>query len=201
MIVRAGAITVAPDESSGTLTNSSLGGLSGDVSVSNDTQLGLTFAYMLQDHIGIELLAATPFTHEIKMKNSTELGGALNGKVGEVSQLPPTLSLQYFPMAPSSVVQPYLGIGINYTTFFNEDLSSQYKSLGASNLQLDDSWGLAGEVGADFMLSDNVLLNASIWYIDIDTTATMDGPLGTDKTKVDVSIDPWVYMVGLGYKF
>ncbi len=198
IIIRAGAATVSPNDSSGTVKNSPLGNLPGDVTVDSDTQLGLTFAYMLQDHIGVELLAATPFTHDVNMKNSI---GPLNGKIGEVSHLPPTLSLQYYPMAPGSALQPYAGIGLNYTTFFDEDLSSQYKAAGASDLSLDDSWGLAGQLGVDYMLDENILLNAAVWYIDIDTTATMDGPLGTDKTKVDVSIDPWVYMVGLGYKF
>ncbi len=198
IIIRAGAATVDPNTNSGTVKNDPLGPLPGDVTVNSDTQLGLTFAYMLQDHIGIELLAATPFTHEVKMKNSL---GPLNGKIGEVSHLPPTLSLQYYPMETSSPVQPYLGVGVYYTTVFNEDLSSQYKAAGASNLSLDDSWGLAGQAGVDFMLNENILLNAAVWYIDIDTTATMDGPLGTAKTKVDVTLDPWVYMVGLGYKF
>ncbi|MBG6685197.1 outer membrane protein OmpW, partial [Pseudomonas aeruginosa] len=25
--------------------------------------------------------------------------------------------------------------------------------------------------------------------------------LGVNKTKVDVDVDPWVYMIGFGYKF
>jgi len=201
MILRAGAATVSPNDNSSGLTNSSLGSLTGDVTVGSDTQLGLTFAFMLQDHLGLELLAATPFTHEVKMKNSSDLGGALNGKLGEVTHLPPTLSLQYYPMDPASKLQPYAGIGVNYTIFFDEDLSSEYESLGASNLELENSWGMSGQLGMDYLITDNILLNAAVWYIDIDTQATMDGPLGTAQTKVDVTIDPWVYMVGLGYKF
>ncbi|MNM66072.1 Outer membrane protein W precursor [compost metagenome] len=55
----------------------------------------------------------------------------------------------------------------------------------------------------DYMITDNLLVNASVWYVDIDTKASVDGPtaLGYSKTKVDVEVDPWVYMVGLGYKF
>ncbi|MNG17356.1 Outer membrane protein W precursor [compost metagenome] len=52
----------------------------------------------------------------------------------------------------------------------------------------------------DYMLTDNILLNAAVWYIDIDTKATTD-LAGVGKVKVDVDVDPWVYMVGLGYKF
>ncbi|MNP86354.1 Outer membrane protein W precursor [compost metagenome] len=55
----------------------------------------------------------------------------------------------------------------------------------------------------DYMINDNFLVNAAVWYVDIDTKATIDGPsaLGVGKTKVDVDVDPWVYMVGVGYKF
>ena len=198
-IVRAGAVTVNPNDSSSNLTANGAA-LPGDVTVGSDTQLGLSFTYMLQDHLGLELLAATPFTHEIKMNNSIP---ALNGKVGEVSHLPPTLSLQYYPLDSASKFQPYGGIGVNYTTFFDENLSSQYEAAGASNLELEDSWGIAGELGLDYLITDNVLLNFSVWYVDIDTQATIDGPtaLSVNQTKVDVTIDPWVYMAGLGYKF
>lgn len=198
-IVRAGAVTVNPNDSSSNLTANGAA-LPGDVTVGSDTQLGLSFTYMLQDHLGLELLAATPFTHEIKMNNSIP---ALNGKVGEVSHLPPTLSLQYYPLDSASKFQPYGGIGVNYTTFFDENLSSQYEAAGASNLELEDSWGIAGELGLDYLITDNVLLNFSVWYVDIDTQATIDGPtaLSVNQTKVDVTIDPWVYMAGVGYKF
>lgn len=204
-IVRAGAATVSPNDSSSDLKldGTKVGGTS--ATVDSDTQLGLTFAYMLRDHVGIELLAATPFSHQVNVKGldaATGISG-LDGKLADIKQLPPTLTLQYYPMDPTSSVQPYVGAGINYTMFFDESLTSQRKAEGFSNLQLDDSFGLAAQAGVDFMLSDNVLLNAAVWYIDIDTTATADGPtaLGVGKTKVDVTVDPWVYMVGLGYKF
>ncbi|QXI48390.1 MULTISPECIES: OmpW/AlkL family protein [Pseudomonas] len=200
MILRAGAITTAPNESSGDLKFDGNKVSGTKATLDSDTQLGLTFAYMLTDHVGLELLAATPFKHTVGVKG---LGGGLDGKLADIKQLPPTLSLQYYPMEPSSRFQPYAGVGINYTLFFDEDLSSARKQQGFSNLKLQDSVGIAGQLGMDYMLTDNLLVNAAVWYVDIDTKATVDGPsaLGFSKTKVDVEVDPWVYMVGLGYKF
>ena len=191
MILRAGAITTAPNESSGDLKFDGNKVSGTKATLDSDTQLGLTFAYMLTDHIGLELLAATPFKHTVGVKG---LGGGLDGKLADIKQLPPTLSLQYYPMEPNSRFQPYAGVGINYTLFFDEDLSSARKQ---------DSVGIAGQLGMDYMLTDNLLVNASVWYVDIDTKASVNGPtaLGYSKTKVDVDVDPWVYMVGLGYKF
>ncbi|MFB1634301.1 OmpW family protein [Pseudomonas sp. AP-1] len=199
-IIRAGAATVDPNEDSGALKLDGAKVSGTKATLDSDTQLGLTFAYMLTDHIGVELLAATPFNHTVAVKG---LGPGLDGKLADIKHLPPTLSLQYYPMAPTSKFQPYAGIGINYTMFFDEDLSGARKQQGFSNLKLQDSVGLAGQLGIDYMLTDNLLFNASVWYIDLDTKATVDGPnaLGVGKTKVDVDVDPWVYMVGLGYKF
>lgn len=70
---------------------------------------------MIKENIAIELLAATPFSHDIK--GTGALAGV--GKVGETKQLPPTLSVQYH-FSPKASVRPYVGAGINYTIFFSE---------------------------------------------------------------------------------
>ncbi|KQN43339.1 hypothetical protein ASE98_10470 [Pseudomonas sp. Leaf48] len=205
IILRAGAITVDPeaDSSSVKVDQGPLAGadLGGKATLSSDTQLGLNFAYMLTPHLGIELLAATPFEHDVKIKN-TALGPA-NGKLGSIKQLPPTLSLVYYPLDPKSKFQPYVGGGINYTYIYDEHVGSRAESAGFSNFKADSSWGLAWQVGADYMLTDNVMINAQVRYIDIDTTATVENNAiapGT-RAKVDVDVDPFVYMIGLGYKF
>ncbi|MDD1834596.1 hypothetical protein LYY27_22115, partial [Pseudomonas aeruginosa] len=100
-------------------------------------------------------------------------------------------------------IRTYGGLGVNYTTFFDEDLASNRKAQGFSSMKLQDSWGLAGELGFDYMLNEHALFNMAVWYMDIDTKASINGPsaLGVNKTKVDVDVDPWVYMIGFGYKF
>ena len=205
IIVRAGAITVDPQESSSDIW---VGALNTDVAgtkatLDSDTQLGLNFAYMLTNNVGIELLAATPFSHDVGVKGMPGIFAGLNGNLGELKHLPPTLSVVYYPLDGSSAFQPYVGAGINYTWFFDTELSSEAESKGFSGLDMKDSWGLAAQVGMDYMLTDNIMLNAQVRYIDIDTTATVENNAvapGT-RAKVDVDVDPFIYMVGLGYKF
>jgi outer membrane protein len=62
---------------------------------------------------------------------------------------------------------------------------------------------MAFQVGADYMLTDTIMINAQVRYIDIDTTATVENNAVAQGTraKVDVDVDPFIYMVGLGYKF
>ena len=155
------------------------------VSVDSAASLGLSFAYMMTSNLSLEVLAAYPFEHDIKLN-----GGG--GKVASTKHLPPTVSLQYHFM-PTNTFKPYLGVGVNYTTFFDTKTTG---ALEGTKLSLGDSWGLEGEIGADFMLNENWLLNFSARYIDIETKAKLDGTsLGT------VKIDPWVYSFFVGYKF
>ena len=205
LIIRAGAATTAPNEDSGQLKLDGAKVAGTKATLDSDTQLGLAFAYMLTDHVGIELLAATPFQHTVGVRGVSAATGiaGLDGKLADVKQLPPTLSLQYYPLAPTSRFQPYAGVGINYTLFYDEDLSGARKQQGFNNLKIQDSVGFAGQLGVDYMLSEHMMVNASVWYVDIDTKASVDGPtaLGVGRTKVDLEVDPWVYMVGVGYKF
>jgi outer membrane protein len=200
IIVRAGAITVDPQESSGNIDHAVLGKVAGSgATLNSDTQLGLNFAYMVTDNVGIELLAATPFSHNVGVKGMPGGFAGLNGNLGELKHLPPTLSVVYYPLDKSSAFQPYVGAGINYTWFFDTELSSEAEGKGFRGLDMKDSWGLAAQVGMDYMLTDNIMLNAQVRYIDIETTGTTS--LNGDKVKVDVDVDPLVYMIGLGYKF
>lgn len=213
MFVRAGSATVSPDESSDGIAIPALGvpAMAGtEAQVDSDTQLGLTFNYMYSNKLGIEVLAATPFTHDI----DANLGDVVV-PAGEATHLPPTISLVYYPMADNgSNVQPYVGAGINYTIFFEEDVSMELEELTGVladaggpvplELELDDSVGLALQAGVDVMLDDKWHLNASVRWIDINTDAEFTSPALNGATVItvdDVEIDPWVYQINVGYKF
>lgn len=154
------------------------------VSVDSATSFTFNVSYFMTDAWAIELLAAWPFKHDIELLDGTD--------VGETKHLPPTLSIQYH-WAPQSVFQPYVGVGLNFTTFFSEKL---YGPLEGVDLSLGNSWGLAGEVGADIKLNDSWFLNLSVRYMDIETKAKLDGE---SIGKVDIS--PWIYGGNVGFRF
>lgn len=197
IIVRAGAVTVTTHEDSDAIKLNGVKAAGTKASLNNNTQLGLNFAYMVTDHVGVELLAATPFEHEAKISGL----GNLDGKLATFKHLPPTLSAVWYPMDSSWKFQPYVGLGVNYTWFFDEKVSGSAKQKGFSNFKVDNSWGWAAQIGADYMLTDKLMINGQIRYIKIDTDAKVTALNGAAKAKVGIDVKPWVYMVGLGYKF
>ncbi|MEX1666598.1 OmpW family outer membrane protein [Zhongshania arctica] len=191
LIARVGIANVSPDEST---SNVFVGGADQGASleIGDDTQLGLNFAYFITDRINVEVLAATPFSHDVSFSNGARLG--------EVTHLPPTVSVNYYLNSPSSAFQPYAGIGLNYTFIYDEEFSSENEAAGLSDLSLDNSFGLAAQIGADYILDEKWFINGAVRWIDIDTEATFSA--GADRGSVStIEIDPVVYMVSVGYKF
>lgn len=198
IIIRAGAVYAHPKKDSDAVK---LNGAKTDLKAKadSDTQLGLNFQYMLTDNIGVELLAATPFSHKVSLGggNSTGLAGM---DLGKIKHLPPTLSIVWYPLDSNYKFQPYVGAGINYTFFFDEKLSSAAKTNNfGGGLDLDSSWGWAAQVGADYSITDNWIVNAQMRYINIETDATTY--LGGAKITAKYKLNPWVGMVSLGYRF
>ncbi|QYX66159.1 outer membrane protein OmpW [Shewanella putrefaciens] len=183
IIVRAGAVVVAPNESSDDVAGK------GEFQISNNTQLGLNFGYMLTDNFGVELLAATPFSHDVS------LGGT---KIAETKHLPPTLVAQYYFGDAQSKLRPYVGVGVNYTNFFDNEFTND---LGGAltDLSMSTSWGLAAQAGVDYQVNKNWLVNASVWYAQISSDVKFK--LSGDTVVIDTDINPWVYMVSVGYTF
>ena len=186
-IVRAGAAMVAPNESSDEVSTANN---LGEFKIDSDTQLGLNFTYMFTDNVAVELVAASPFTHKVQLEG-------VSGELAEVTHLPPTLLVEYYFGNAQSKLRPYVGVGVNYTVFFEEDFKTS--ALGLDNLELSNSVGVAAKVGIDYMISEKWLMNASVMYADINTDIEFDSALG--HSKIETDIDPFVYMVSLGYVF
>lgn len=174
-LVRFGLVNVNPnDGSSGVVADDAVG-------VEDDTQLYINATWMFSDNMGLDILGATPFTHDITLDGV--------GKIGETKHLPPTVGIQYH-FSPKSNVRPYVGAGINYTTFFSEKTTAVISSLS-----LDDSVGLAVQAGIDVDINENWFFNADLRYMNIETTAK------TDLGNIDVEINPWVIGLGVGTTF
>lgn len=163
-------------------------------SVDNNTQAGITFTYMVTDNVGIELLAATPFRHQVGLTG--------NGTIATVHHLPPTLMAQWYIGNGQNALRPYAGIGVNYTTFFDNSFNDGNQAVNAlklNSLRLDDSWGFAMQAGMDYRINKNWLLNMSVWYMDISTKVKFNA--GATPMAVKTRLDPWVFMFSAGYRF
>lgn len=177
-MVRARGILVAPSE------HADIVPIGGDVRIDNSFVPEVDVSYFFAKNWAVELIAAvTP--HDVQHTASVDLGSAW--------LLPPTLTLQYHFDPDGTAMRPYLGAGINYTTFFGVD------EPAGLNIDYGDSFGLALQAGVDIPFGNGWSVNVDVKKIFINTDVTIVG-LGP-VVRADVDIDPVVFGVGVGYRY
>ncbi|MDR1424784.1 MAG: outer membrane beta-barrel protein [Azoarcus sp.] len=202
IIVRGGLMYVSPDVDSSEVTVNGTPSAGSKVEIPHTASLfNLSGTWMAAPHLGIELAVGGPYAYDLKTKgviNSPTLHG---NKLAEVTQQPITASVQLFFLPRDYRFQPYVGVGLNYTSFYDERFKRRQRREGWRRLEIDDSWGLALQAGFDFMITKNWLVNASAWRLDVDTEAKGRNRRTHERLEFDVDVDPWMYFVGVGYKF
>ena len=109
-------------------------------------------------------------------------------------------------MPVDSQLNFYAGLGVNFTTFFSEEVDDELSSalndlLGVNDVdvKLKDSWGLAVSAGVDYQIDEKWGVNAGLYWVDIDTEAKLSAD-GALLDRFDVNIDPMVYRLNVVYK-
>jgi outer membrane protein len=188
--VRLRGISINPNDSSDTIS-----GLGSKVAVDSAFVPELDFVYRFQRHFGLELILATA-RHDLEAT-----GGLLPGyNLGSVRILPPTLTFQYY-FTPNEKFEPYVGVGVNWTQFSSYDLPTGLASLGVRSLEFSDSFNAAAQVGMDVKFDKHWLFNVDVKYIWLDTDVGIKLVTGGTLDTINVKINPWVFGIGVGYKF
>lgn len=141
----------------------------------------LDITYFFTKNIAAELIAAAN-------KHEVTLNGASLGKVGV---LPPTLTLQYH-FTDLGAWKPYLGAGVNYTYFYDDELANNTLHIKNS------SWGGALQAGMDYEFAKNWYFNADVKYVWMSTDVIVNA---TGATLGSLDINPWIFGLGVRYRF
>jgi len=180
-LVRGRILAVLPDEDA-TVTP-----LGGNLEIEDQYVPELDITYFFDEHWAAELiLAVTP--HDI-----THTPTGLD--IGKVWLLPPTLTVQYHFQPDDPVFRPYIGAGINYTTFFGHDDADP----AIYDAKFGSSFGFALQAGVDFPINEHWSINVDVKKVWIDTDVDLETALGPQHASVD--INPLVVGVGVAYRF
>lgn len=139
------------------------------------------FSYFFTPNIAAELVLTYPQKVDLKL-NGTD--------IGSVRALPPSLLIQYH-FTQFGAFKPYVGAGVNYTIFTRKGNIAG----GAATIE-DSSFGLAAQVGFDYMLDKNWSVNLDVKYIQMQTDVEL---LGNKVGKLE--LNPITAGVGVGYRF
>lgn len=161
----------------------------------------------INDRWDVELALGLPPTHDVAVVvlNPMAVPGSVaaqNGAIGaRVRQVAPTLFMNYKFGEPSSQFRPFVGVGVNYTVFDKADSTAVNNAIngGATSLKLDDSIGLALQLGATVKLGGPWSVTGAWSTAHVKTKLTTN-TLGIERT-VDIKFRPSVLTVAVGYSF
>jgi outer membrane protein len=175
----------------------------------------LDLAYFFTKNIAVELICCVS-------KHTVNGTGALAGlNIGSTWVFPPTVLLQYH-FTNFGAFQPYVGVGVNWTAYFGAKGGNNYAAFwtpglgptgynASSNVSIGSTFGLAAQVGFDYMINQNWGINVDLKRIMMQPTAygnvynTAVAALAPARAvipwKAQVNIDPWVVSAGITYRF
>jgi outer membrane protein len=151
----------------------------------------LDVEYFFTSHWSSELVLTYPQSQTVTVEKS-----ALGGRtvLGSFKHLPPVLTAKYNFM-PDATFRPYVGLGVNLTIIWDTNLS--VPTSPAIPLSLNStSVGVAGQAGFDVKLADHWFVNADVKWAKLGSDVKAGG-----NTVSTVHLDPWLFGLGIGYRF
>lgn len=167
------------------------------LNVGNANTLLLGYVRRITDHIDVELAAGLPPQHNVYGRGMM----APYGVIAKVKQRAPTVFVNYNFGAPGDKLRPFVGLGVNYTQFFdaNSTASNNIATGGPTKIDLSESFGLAGQLGLSYKLADRWSLNASLATANVKTNMT--ATTGSIERKTTIDFRPVVFSMSVGYSF
>ena len=179
---------------------------SGDhLNLSVDNVQTLYFAYVrhLSSHFDLELAAGIPPKTNTIGKGSPTFGSVpfAGQTIATTRWFSPTMLVNYKFLDESSAFRPYLGLGINYTHFYNNASTAAGDAVGGGPtlVSLSDSVGASGTIGISYRVQKDWTLYGSYSQTHIRSSAVLTSSGASRSTTVD--FQPGAVVLSAGYSF
>ncbi|MFC6632082.1 OmpW/AlkL family protein [Microbulbifer taiwanensis] len=192
-----------------------------DVDLDDDTTWYISGVWLPIEHLGIELYLSADANLDATLTSIASTGGSSFGSfsqgVGDFDTYTTSLFANWYPMSPTCLIQPYVGLGVSYVDIEQEFLRpvfrDQFGEFGLLDFGSDFTW--TAQVGVDFNFGrDNGWqINASAMYVDAEPdiyigydTETLvpgfsDSIILPVRVRDELDMSPWMFNLGVGYRF
>ncbi|HMD72754.1 MAG TPA: OmpW family outer membrane protein [Steroidobacteraceae bacterium] len=167
--------------------------------------LYLGYVRRLNPHFNFELALGLPPVAKVKGSGPAYPGGGsipYNGQVlSSVRWFAPTALIEYNFFGESAPVRPFIGIGINYTYFYDRDSTPAGDAIsgGPTKISLPSSIGPAATIGVTWRPAPHWDLNASYSASKVNARLTAD-TAGEIRTS-HIEFNPQALILSVGYAF
>lgn len=163
----------------------------------------LAYVRSLSPNWAVELALGYPPLQKTVGKGPATLGSVpYDGQVIATARwLAPTVLLEYTFLDWNSRWRPYIGVGVNYTSFYdrNSTAAGNAASGGPTKLSLTPSVGWAATAGMQYHIAGNWNAYASYSFSRVKTDLTAD--TGGVIRTTQINFAPQALVVSVGYSF
>ena len=195
-MARIGATGIYPQVDSGNLSPPAWPNTQTDVS--SDWTLGGGVTYMITDNWSVDVPLALPFTHTLT--GAGAIAGV--GTIGTTKALPLTVWGQYRFGEAKAAFRPYLGAGLTYAYFYDENATNTLNALSGgtpsnpTTFSIESKFALGVQAGATYAFNERWFLDGMVGYTWLKNTTT----LSTGQTQ-PMTLNPVSVAISVGYKF
>ena len=151
-----------------------------NVTATNKAIPEVDVSYFFTKNIAAELVLTYP----------QKVNVTVAGNPGTLKALPPSLLVQYH-FTDLGAIKPYVGVGMNYTSF----TSVSVPAIPTASLSSNSTGGVA-QIGVDYMIDKNWGLNFDLKYIQIKTEVYAGG-----ADKGQLALNPTAAALGVTYRY
>ncbi|SHE78617.1 Outer membrane protein W [Microbulbifer donghaiensis] len=191
------------------------------VDLDDDTTWYVSGVWLPIEHFGIELNVSVDANLEATLFSSASTGGEFIGsfseRIGDFDTYTTSLYANWYPMNPTCLIQPYVGLGVSYVDIEEDFLRPVFRDgrerFGLVDFGSDFNW--TAQVGVDFNFGRD-----SGWQVNLAAMyvrARPDISIGYDtetfvpgfgdsvilpvRVRDELDMDPWIVNLGVGYRF
>jgi outer membrane protein len=200
--VRVGEYFVMYDAKANDLTGAFVpAGVNLDIKNVNTPYFAATYSF--DPHWVLQLSAGVPPKTETIGKGPATLGSVpYNGQVVSTAKwFAPTVILNYVIGPQGWVVRPYVGVGINYTHFYDRQSTAAGDAAngGPTAISLTNSTGFEWTVGAKLRLTERWHAYAS--YSATTVNSDYVGNTAGTIRRTSIKFNPSAFVASVGYSF
>jgi len=207
-------------------TNSSLGPVSDSqaafssfttgttATIENFSTAIISAVHMYTDNVGVELTLGIPpkLKADITAPSVAPLGlvsTPMNSAITQTALFPSVVGMYMFK-TPGEKIRPYVGLGVNYTTYSSISPNTSFNTVAAfagNGVSLSSSWNPVYKLGAIYNIDDRWSINAGLAYVPLSTNVTLQAnnaitPNNLANTATaKLTINPTDFTIKVGYKF
>jgi outer membrane protein len=169
------------------------------VEIDDKSGWGGAVNFFLTNRFSLEV-GASWVEPDVLVSVSDDIVATLRG--AKITMIPVTTVLQYHTGGRDRPWDLYFGAGVAYVFF--DDVEGRVDEVSSDDLRridFENDYGIVGNIGLNLLLADHITANIDVKYVPVKSSANAVFATGPERSPTEISVNPLIISVGVGWRF